>query len=179
MQSRSNQTIDGVPRELLERAISATMVARGPGSPTERDLRALLDAPVEPSKFVGAAQYWSENEQALRDVCRFEGLKGLVYQVVRDYAKPAAQPQGEPVARIDGMYGDPEAFAEREIRALCDVNKLKIGTLLYTEQPAPVEVECTEEMYKAFVNVMNDSNNGSETYKDVVKNAIEAAIAAS
>ena len=52
----------------------------------------------------------------------------------------ATQPQGEPVARIDGMYGDPEAFAEREIRALCDVNKLKIGTLLYAEQPAPVAV---------------------------------------
>lgn len=54
--------------------------------------------------------------------------------------KPASQPQGEPVARIDGMYGDPEAFAEREIRALCDVNKLKIGTLLYAEQPSPVAV---------------------------------------
>ena len=40
----TNQTIDGVPRELIERAIAAVMQARGKGSPTERDLRALLDA---------------------------------------------------------------------------------------------------------------------------------------
>jgi hypothetical protein len=51
-----------------------------------------------------------------------------------------------------------------ELRALLDV---------------PVEVECTDEMYKAFVKVMHDNNNGSESYKDVVKNAIEAAIKAS
>jgi hypothetical protein len=42
----SNPTIDGVSRELIERAISATIAARGPGSPTEHDLRALLVAPV-------------------------------------------------------------------------------------------------------------------------------------
>lgn len=37
-------TVNNVPRELLERAISATIVARGHGSPTERDLRAALRA---------------------------------------------------------------------------------------------------------------------------------------
>ena len=97
----TNQTIDGVlvSRELLESF--AAYVADSPNAIMRSRaalLRALLDAPAKPSKFVGAAQYWSENEQALRDVCRFEGLKGLVYQVVRDCDKPAAQPQGEPVA---------------------------------------------------------------------------------
>lgn len=39
-----NRTVNNVPRELLERAISATIAARGHGSPTERDLRAALSA---------------------------------------------------------------------------------------------------------------------------------------
>lgn len=45
----TNQKIGGVlvSRELVERAISAVMLARGPGSPTERELRALLDAPTD------------------------------------------------------------------------------------------------------------------------------------
>lgn len=92
----TTQTIDGVPRELIEKAMLACFEA-GHGITHDR-LRALLAHPAVPSKFVGAAQYWGENEQALRDVCRFEGLKGLVYQVVRDLDKPAAQPRGEPVA---------------------------------------------------------------------------------
>lgn len=37
-------TVNNVSRELLERAISSTIQARGPGSPTERDLRAALNA---------------------------------------------------------------------------------------------------------------------------------------
>jgi hypothetical protein len=39
---------------------------------------------------------------------------------------------GEPVviARVESMYGDPEAFAERELRSLVDLQKLKIGTEL-------------------------------------------------
>lgn len=37
-----------VPVELIERAIAATMTARGRGSPTERDLRAAIAAPTPP-----------------------------------------------------------------------------------------------------------------------------------
>lgn len=33
------RTVNDVPVELLERALSAVIQARGPGSPTERDLR--------------------------------------------------------------------------------------------------------------------------------------------
>ena len=48
--------------------------------------------------------------------------------------------QGEPVAEIANKYGDPEAFAERELRALVDIQKLPCNTMLYTSQPAPVSV---------------------------------------
>lgn len=39
---------------------------------------------------------------------------------------------GEPavIARVESMYGDREAFAERELRCLVDLQKLKIGTEL-------------------------------------------------
>lgn len=92
----TNKPMLSVERELIEWIFGCTI----PQFFLERheklkELRALLDKPSEPSKFVGAAQYWSENEQVLRDVCRFEGLKGLVYQVVRDRDNPAAQHQGE------------------------------------------------------------------------------------
>ena len=66
----TNKPMLSVERELLERAVSAVIVARGPGSPTERDLRALLEKPVP-----------------------FPG-----YPPVPDDRKlPAAQHQGEPV----------------------------------------------------------------------------------
>lgn len=43
----TNKPMLSVERELLERAVSAVIIARGPGSPTERDLCALLDNPSE------------------------------------------------------------------------------------------------------------------------------------
>ena len=74
----TNKPMLSVERDLIERAVQA-IINTSQMQPALNELRALLDKPAEPSKFVGAAQYWSENEQALRDVCRFEGLKGLVY----------------------------------------------------------------------------------------------------
>lgn len=118
MQSHNNQTIDGVPRKLLENCANYT---EGSASYEvllwHKELRALLDSDECCHEFVPF--------QANCTKC------GIQY-------KPAPQPQGEPAA-----------------------------------------VECTEEMYKAFVKVMHDNNNGSESYKDVVKNAIKAAIKAS
>ena len=78
----TNQTIDGVPRELLERAIAAVMQARGKGSPTERDLRALLDAPDQ------CAHEWESPA--------LSGMPDYCAKCAVD--KPAAQPQGQPVA---------------------------------------------------------------------------------
>ena len=149
----SNQTIDGVPRELIEKAMLACFEA-GFGIP-HAELRALLEAPAAPTNFEGAAQYWSENEQALRDVCRFEGLKGLVYQVVRDCAKPAAQPQGEPVAyqRKSKIEGSEWHYIHG-----CDVAEaISMGfevRPLYAEQPAPVAVVTPERILEADVETL-------------------------
>lgn len=108
---------------------------------------------------------WSELNQALNapiacrecmgtggigrlETCKYCNGTGKITAPVVEYQ--------EPVARIDGMYGDPEAFAEREIRPLCDVNKLKIGTLLYTSPPAPVVVV----RYKTYITQPAESLAG-------------------
>ena len=46
---------------------------------------------------------------------------------------------GEPVAEVVSIYGDPEAFGEREIRPLVGIQQMPYGTKLYRHaQPAPV-----------------------------------------
>ncbi|HBT5918314.1 TPA: DUF551 domain-containing protein [Klebsiella pneumoniae] len=47
--------------------------------------------------------------------------------------------QSEPVAEVVSIYGDPEAFGEREIRPLIGIQQMPYGTKLYRHaQPAPV-----------------------------------------
>lgn len=46
---------------------------------------------------------------------------------------------GEPVAEVVSIYGDPEAFGEREIRPLVGIQQMPYGTKLYRHaQPVPV-----------------------------------------
>lgn len=48
----------------------------------------------------------------------------------------------EPVAEVVSIYGDPEAFGEREIRPLIGIQQMPYGTKLYRHaQPAPVVPE--------------------------------------
>jgi len=124
----TNQTIDGVPRELLERAISAVMQARGKGSPTERDLRALLDAPAcsacndtgrmhepgcEPGSCTACLEKTAAQPQDVpvlsielvenktyggMHIRKWENTGALTEGVHFLYSRPAEQPQGEPVA---------------------------------------------------------------------------------
>lgn len=54
----------------------------------------------------------------------------------------------EPVAEVVSIYGDPEAFGEREIRPLVGIQQMLYGTKLYRHaQPAPVVPEkCPAEI---------------------------------
>lgn len=108
----SSKTINNIPRDLLGEA-SEAFAALGMHGYAER-LNAFLDAP-EQTPVVGAAQYWSENEQALRDVCKFEGLKGLVWQVVRDVQArqpkpvlPLRPPEGVGIPRYGLQRNGPQ-----------------------------------------------------------------------
>ncbi|WP_300747471.1 hypothetical protein [Pseudomonas sp.] len=109
----TNQTIDGVPRALLESF--AAYVADSPNAvmrSRSAQLRALLDAPDQ------CAHEWeSPALSSMPDYCAKCAVD-----------KPAAQPQGEPVAMMnDGREGDPCIWFSRPPN----------GTKLYAEQPAP------------------------------------------
>ena len=55
---------------------------------------------------------------------------------------------GEPVAEVVSIYGDTEAFGEREIRPLVGIQQMPYGTKLYRHaQPAPEEVKGSDELY--------------------------------
>lgn len=129
----TNQTINDVPRELL--ASFAAYVADSPNSimrARAKELKALLEAPARPKcndtgeADSGGVQPWGEGINIPCD------------------CKPAAQPQGEPVAEVVSKFGDPEAFGERELAALKDIQKLPYGTKLYAEQTPPVAVVLPE-----------------------------------
>lgn len=58
-----------------------------------------------------------------------------------------ASMEQEPVAEIVSIYGDPEAFGEREIKPLVGIQKMPYGTKLYAApqlpQPVPDSVANT------------------------------------
>ncbi|MBL1311224.1 MULTISPECIES: hypothetical protein [unclassified Pseudomonas] len=136
----TNQTIDGVPRacdalkcltesfrHALQRGIqpSFSMGDLEFFIKTFEELRALLDAPAKAEFSIPDCPDCA---------CVQDG------QCLCIPSKPAAQPQGEPVAEIVSKYGDPEAFGERELITLKDISKFPYGTKLYADQPAPVAV---------------------------------------
>lgn len=152
----TNQTIDGVPRELLERIARA-----GIWQNEVKELRALLDLPAC-KRCNGSG--WIDN---LRPV-------GTQAMDCPD-CKPSAQPQGEPVAWANGeqlllcsrsprevqpnnpmMHNLPRNIAGSALRTeYCD-------TPLYAEQPAPVAVVLPE---RKSVNTHN-SHDWDEGYTD-------------
>lgn len=129
----ANQTIDGVPRELLERALLDAQRVRFATDKQVIELRALLDAPAQPSEV-----------EALRAaVEKWKGIAGrrtaerTEFMNERDDLK-AAQHQGEPVA---WMYEHDGMVHNEQFKPLFYVNR-QVGvrepwseTALYAEQP--------------------------------------------
>lgn len=52
-----------------------------------------------------------------------------------------AEVDNEPVAEVVSIYGDPEAFGEREIRPLVGIQQMPYGTKLYRHAQQPVVPE--------------------------------------
>lgn len=69
-------------------------------------------------------------------------------EVVRELARMAlAAMDSEPVAEVVSIYGDPEAFGEREIRPLVGIQQMPYGTKLYRHaQPAPLVTEALQSL---------------------------------
>ncbi|MCF8592347.1 hypothetical protein L2I47_09125 [Klebsiella sp. FK2020ZBJ35] len=67
-------------------------------------------------------------------------LRVATYEESQELARIAlAAMDIKPVAEVVSIYGDPEAFGEREIRPLVGIQQMPYGTKLYRHaQPAPV-----------------------------------------
>ena len=158
----TNQTIDGVPRTLLESfaayvagSSNAIMRARG------KELRALLDEPAPRAEFKKIEMAHVMN--ALEDV---RGKPVLTSNQCHDLARSlndrllsplqllampaeylaAAQPHGEPVAWKTGSITwayEPDARRHGEQHGVTVIP-------LYAEQPAPVAVITYQQVFKAY-----------------------------
>ncbi|CAM4243611.1 hypothetical protein SB00001_03840 [Klebsiella variicola] len=82
---------------------------------------------------------------------------------------------GEPVAEVVSIYGDPEAFGEREIRPLVGIQQMPYGTKLYRHaQPAPVVIN--DDMAYAFHHALTDSMIGADDVEEI-KTGLRAVFA--
>ncbi|HHG1531197.1 TPA: hypothetical protein ACPUN9_000020 [Klebsiella pneumoniae] len=69
----------------------------------------------------------------------------------------------EPVAEVVSIYGDPEAFGEREIRPLVGIQQMPYGTKLYRHAQQPV----VPDGLIAAVNRLLDSDGSRGCYSAI------------
>ncbi|MCK1786072.1 MULTISPECIES: hypothetical protein [Pseudomonas] len=159
----TNQTIDGVPRELLER-IAEALNYSDPYS-LEGELRALLDAPAGIDwKTAHDTVLAHHRETFAEHIAEIEELK-------------AAQPQGEPVAWMDPRSPEMHATISNEVKQ----HNLKFGGApsaavngysipLYAEQPAPVAVVLPERREPTQDNpYLSDADHEWNSFRDELK----------
>lgn len=83
-----------------------------------------------------------DNKELLQRISSGEAIVGIDFGnlIVRELAAfRLSAMDSEPVAEVVSIYGDPEAFGEREIRALVGIQQMPYGTKLYLHaQPSPV-----------------------------------------
>lgn len=85
-----------------------------------------------------------------------------------------------PVAEVVSIYGDPEAFGEREIRPLVGIQQMPYGTKLYRHaQPVPVVPQDVLEALQKVARIrldMNDFDGDRRGIADCLCDAEEALI---
>lgn len=80
-----------------------------------------------------------ENVQAVFDLKAGYTLGLADVEILKRVARMAlAAMDSEPVAEVVSIYGDPEAFGEREIRPLVGIQQMPYGTKLYRHAQHPV-----------------------------------------
>ena len=91
-----------------------------------------------------------------------------------------AATDSEPVAEVVSIYGDPEAFGEREIRPLVGIQQMPYGTKLYRHvQPAPVVPDDVLDALQKVARIrldLNDFDGDRRGIADCLGDAEEALI---
>lgn len=72
-----------------------------------------------------------ERLEEIRDCCWMDDLGLSMYELSELACLALAAMDSEPVAEVVSIYGDPEAFGEREIRPLVGIQQMPYGTKLY------------------------------------------------
>lgn len=91
----------------------------------------------------------------LMDDC--EGLENCT--VIKELARMALDAMdSEPVAEVVSIYGDPEAFGEREIRPLVGIQQMPYGTKLYrhAQQPVVQKLAHSSVIAEQLANILSD-----------------------
>ncbi|HBS2505199.1 TPA: DUF551 domain-containing protein [Klebsiella variicola subsp. variicola] len=108
-------------------------------------------------------------------------LRTATHEESQELARMAlAAMDNEPVAEVVSIYGDPEAFGEREIRPLVGIQQMPYGTKLYRyAQPAPVVPDDVLDALQKVARIrldLNDFDGDRRGIADCLGDAEEALI---
>lgn len=142
---------------------------------------AAMDSEPHPDDELSNLLWYSQEATCHSDpnyYCEFQRLAtpGFIAGIILELQeRRKAEMNSEPVAEVVSIYGDPEAFGEREIRPLVGIQQMTYGTKLYRHaQPAPerdqVRSEHAEWSQATFGNV-----GPVGPLKHLSKEALEAA----
>lgn len=122
-----------------------------------------------------------ESVQAVFDLKVGYRLGFADLEILKRVARMAlAAMDSEPVAEVVSIYGDPEAFGEREIRPLVGIQQMPYGTKLYRHvQPAPVVPDDVLDALQKVARIrldLNDFDGDRRGIADCLGDAEEALI---
>ncbi|WP_220139788.1 hypothetical protein [Klebsiella grimontii] len=107
-------------------------------------------------------------------------LRTATYEESQELARMAlAALDSEPVAEVVSIYGDPEAFGEREIRPLVGIQQMPYGTKLYRHAQQPVVPDDVLDALQKVARIrhdMNDFDGDRRGIADCLGDAEEALI---
>lgn len=126
-------------------------------------------------------------DERLAELVAFKPLPGTdINSATRDeWMAMAAELQerrkadSEPVAEVVSIYGDPEAFGEREIRPLVGIQQMPYGTKLYRHAQHPVVPDDVLDALHKVARIrldMNDFDGDRRSIADCLGDAEEALI---
>lgn len=122
-----------------------------------------------------------ENVKALKMASRQTAFESAREEILADLqlAELALSAMdSEPVAEVVSIYGDPEAFGEREIRPLVGIQQMPYGTKLYRHaQPAPVVLK--GHQIRELVNQLRDiaiEYHGAQQLRERIARVLRAAM---
>ena len=122
-----------------------------------------------------------ENVKALKMASRQTAFESAREEILADLqlAELAlAAMDSEPVAEVVSIYGDHEAFGEREIRPLVGIQQMPYGTKLY-RHARPGQVVLKDHQIRELVNQLRDiaiEYHGTQQLRERIARVLRSAM---